>query len=315
MFTAAVLFVAAVMSSYAAPSPQTEEYITATTIDGVEVILWRMPDYLYKLSDKAKSKYQMFLPLEPGEVLYLGEVPEGKFKGSLMLLLEDNSIEETSVASAAGMVLQAPHGVFLLSSGMGIKAADIMKSAGRKLADNSSATPEVSPVDEIRDELDAANEEINRAGSNLQQLKPEIAQKAAQAGVPIEDCKVTEVFDLSVFKDTEELEKATNIGRVCVSIKVVGKNIENLVCLLHRNKAQWEIVEDVKTNKDVLTFWVDTMSPFAVVTWGNEGLGTGPRQSPKTGDATLAWAGAAAAVVMLSAAAFVLSSAAKKKRQ
>jgi len=266
---AAVMFMTASFSAYAAASPTKEDYVTMTTDDGVEVILWRMPDYLDKLSEQTKQLYAAIIDLARQGLIevYIGEVQEGKHKGDALIL--------TRYPQKAAII-----------------------------------------DDENRSAIDDAYVETQEAEGHLETLTPQIEDKAVEAGVPIEECKVTDVFDLTYYRLTDTWRKSHDHGKI--NVKFTADRLKNFVGLMHRNKGKWETVMDAKITgeaRDTLTFSATDLSPFAVVTWGDEGVGTGAAQSPKTGDNTLIWAGTtAAAVLLLSAAAYVLVVNARKRR-
>ncbi len=136
--------------------------------------------------------------------------------------------------------------------------------------------------EEQKTEMNKAYEEILE-NKDVTQLNTDLAAKVEDLGVKKEDVAVSDLFDLDV------KNAAPTTGKVTVKLKV---NIQNFVALLHMIDGVWTMVENAAYADGVLSFEVDSFSPFAIVVDTKASTTT-----PPTGDNSALWMFAALAVV------------------
>jgi len=173
-----------------------------------------------------------------------------------------------------------------------------------------------SIVDDVsRTDTGIAYVEAKKCENDLSQLCEAVKPHAEEAGVTVPDCKVADIFDLTYYLIDPTWNKSDDHGTF--SIKVGADKLKNFVCLLHRYNGEWIDVPDAKVTgelQDTLTFSATNFSPFAIIVWGQDGIGDGAKKSPKTGDNTFLWWGSASVgVLLIAAAAYVIISAARKR--
>ncbi len=120
--------------------------------------------------------------------------------------------------------------------------------------------------------IEAAYDEI-KFSADLTKLTDELADLAKEQNIPSRLLAVSDLFDAHLTGCPEE-----NHGSITISLE--ADTLENFVGLLHRNNGTWELIENATVEGKVLTFTVETLSPFAIVV-GTEEVGGGPAQ---TGD-------------------------------
>lgn len=159
--------------------------------------------------------------------------------------------------------------------------------------------------DKSRAEISEAHAEVEEAAYRLDTLTAGVRDKAIEAGTTVEHCYVTEIFDLTYYLILPDYVQSDDHGSFHITL---GRDkLVNFVCLLHRYNGVWKVVPDAKVvgeNEDTLEFSANIFSPFAVVVWGDEGMGSGSKRvkSPKTEDATLEYAAYAAGIIISMAA-------------
>lgn len=116
---------------------------------------------------------------------------------------------------------------------------------------------------------------------------------------------VSDLFDISYY-GCEIHEEHKNQGGFTITLK--AETLGNLVGVLHMNNMNWENVQVLACDQDAktVTFFVETLSPFAIVVDNGSGSST-----PPTGDNAMAYLGVA--LVAAAGLVFVLVGAKKKK--
>lgn len=116
------------------------------------------------------------------------------------------------------------------------------------------------------------------------------------------ELSVSDLFDIS-FYDCDEHD-----GHKGFTITLKAETLDNLVGVLHLNNQTWENVQVLACDQDAktVTFFVETLSPFAIVVDNGSGSST-----PPTGDNAMAYLGVA--LVAAAGLVFVLVGAKKKK--
>lgn len=130
--------------------------------------------------------------------------------------------------------------------------------------------------------LEKAENEI-RNNEDITAICKPLADVAKKADVKSENLAVSDIFDISK-------SDATAGGKVTLSIK--ADTLKNFVALLHYKNNAWEVVENAKVENGVLTFTVDSFSPFAIVVDN-----AAAQNSPQTGDNGISVALAIIAIV------------------
>ena len=115
--------------------------------------------------------------------------------------------------------------------------------------------------EEKKDKLEQAYDEIVKA-KDLSDLHGAIAQVAASKGIALEDLAVSDMFDVSYY------DCAIHDDHGYFEIILKPETLKNFVALLHLNGNTWEHIDNAEVtgaNKDHLRFFVDDLSPFAIV--------------------------------------------------
>ena len=116
------------------------------------------------------------------------------------------------------------------------------------------------------------------------------------------ELSVGDLFDISYY-DCDDHD-----GHNGFTITLKAETLDNLVGILHLKNNTWENLQIVEWNKDAktVTFFVETLSPFAIVVDNGSGSST-----PPTGDNAMAYLGVA--LVAAAGLVVVLVGAKKKK--
>lgn len=119
------------------------------------------------------------------------------------------------------------------------------------------------------------------------------------------ELSVSDLFDISYY-GCEIHEEHKNQGGFTITLK--AETLGNLVGVLHMNNKNWENVQVLACDQDAktVTFYVEHLSPFAIVVDNGSGSST-----PPTGDNAMAYLGVA--LVAAAGLVFVLVGAKKKK--
>lgn len=162
--------------------------------------------------------------------------------------------------------------------------------------------------DKSRAEISEAHAEVEAAKGELDTLDVTLREKAEEAGTTVPQCYVTEIFDLTYYLILPDYVQSDDHGTFHITL---GRDkLLNFVALMHRYNGVWKVVPDARVvgeNMDTLEFSAGIFSPFAVVVWGDKGLGYGGKKSPKTADDTFAYAAYAAGLILsLAAVGYVL---------
>lgn len=111
------------------------------------------------------------------------------------------------------------------------------------------------------------------ASKDLSTLNADLAAVAAAKDIAGTDLKVSDLFDV-------RYEGCTNHGEGhSFDIVVKANTLHRFVGLLHMNQnGEWELIENAKVinNGEHLSFYVDSLSPFAVVVDTSEADGDSP---------------------------------------
>jgi hypothetical protein len=122
---------------------------------------------------------------------------------------------------------------------------------------------------------------------------------AQEKGMAASELSVSDLFDISYY-GCEIHEEHKNQGGFTITLK--AETLGNLVGVLHMNNKNWENVQVLACDQDAktVTFYVENLSPFAIVVDNGSGSST-----PPTGDSAMlmylgvALVAAAALVVVL----------------
>lgn len=130
----------------------------------------------------------------------------------------------------------------------------------------------VTPFGRI-DELDAAKEQENRDAydeivNNKEAFVNVLKNLAASKNLDAADLAVSELFDVSYY------ESAGHDAHGAFTISIRVDNLDSFVGLMHRYNGKWVCVDNAKVNGDILTFTVDSLSPFAIVVDTNDAPAT-----------------------------------------
>jgi len=138
---------------------------------------------------------------------------------------------------------------------------------GKPDSDDCDAYLVVTPYADrakLNDEKRAAIEDAYAkvvANKDLTKLNSQLAVVASGMGISKEDLAVSELFDVSYYGcDGHE-----NHGGFTITIKAIM--LDRFVGLLHVHNGEWKLVENAKVieNNENLTFYVEELSPFAIV--------------------------------------------------
>jgi hypothetical protein len=169
------------------------------------------------------------------------------------------------VMSMMSMTVLADHGNFV-SSPSGNSAPIIIEFESE--SEDCTALLVVTPYseretlpEEKKEDLEQAYDEIVKA-EVLSDLHGAIAQVAASKGIALEDLAVSDMFDVSYY----DCEVHDDHGYFEIVLK--PETLKNFVALLHLSNGKWEHVDNAEVtgaNRDHLRFFVDDLSPFAIV--------------------------------------------------
>ena len=148
---------------------------------------------------------------------------------------------------------------------------------------------------EIRLALEEAYKQIANVIENNDFSKA-LKALAQEKGMAASELSVSDLFDISYY-DCGDHE-----GHKGFTITMKAETLENFIGILHMKDGAWENLEIKDWNKDAktVTFFVETLSPFAIVVDNGSGSST-----PPTGDSAMlmylgvALVAAAALVVVL----------------
>lgn len=114
--------------------------------------------------------------------------------------------------------------------------------------------------DETRKAMEDAYNQITSVG-DLTLLCSELANVADSLNIPYNALAVSDLFDISWYGCDDHRTH----GAFRVQIK--PEYLENFVALLHYYNGEWVLVEgaEVVGNGDILSFTVDSLSPFAII--------------------------------------------------
>ena len=148
---------------------------------------------------------------------------------------------------------------------------------------------------EIRLALEEAYKQIANVIENNDFSKT-LKALAQEKGMAASELSVSDLFDISYY-DCGDHE-----GHKGFTITMKAETLENFIGILHMKDGTWENLEIKDWNKDAktVTFFVETLSPFAIVVDNGSGSST-----PPTGDSAMlmylgvALVAAAALVVVL----------------
>ncbi len=117
------------------------------------------------------------------------------------------------------------------------------------------------------------------ANGDLTKLCAELSDAAAKLNLTSADLAVSDLFDISYTNCDESVHQNHGAFR----IKLSAETLKKFVGLLHFHDGKWELVENATVDEaeQVLTFKVDSLSPFAVV------VNAEAAQVPPTGDVAL----------------------------
>ncbi|MBQ7939124.1 MAG: hypothetical protein IJ281_01955 [Clostridia bacterium] len=128
---------------------------------------------------------------------------------------------------------------------------------------------------------------------------------AESKGMTASELSVSDLFDISYY-GCEIHEEHKHQGGFTITLK--AETLGNLVGVLHMNNKNWENVQVLACDQDAktVTFYVENLSPFAIVVDNGSGSST-----PPTGDNAMVYLGVA--LVAAAGLVFVLVGAKKKK--
>ena len=137
-----------------------------------------------------------------------------------------------------------------------------------------------------------------KSTKDISTLNADLAALAKSKSINPKNLAVSDLFDVSYTGCNDHGEH----GKVTVKLK--AETLKAFVGLLHYNDGKWELVANAKAEGSVLTFSVDSLSPFAIVVDSN-------RYSSQTGDNYTVYLLVAVAALSLAAAVIFL----KKSRK
>ena len=148
----------------------------------------------------------------------------------------------------------------------------------------------------LREKLEKAYEQI-ASMDRVNAFYKTLAKLAKQKNMNVDSLSVSDLFDISAFGCDEHGEHDG------FTIKVKAESIPDFVGLIHFNDDECEIVEikEIDREKNTISFYVDDLSPFAIVVDNGSGA-----ESPKTGDNSTTYLWVALATVSGLALVFVL---------
>ena len=129
-----------------------------------------------------------------------------------------------------------------------------------------------------------------------------LAELAEQKGYTVPELSVSDLFDISYYSCEHH---ADHKG---FTITLKAETIKNFVGLIHMMGDEWEIIEvsEVNEAENTITFYVENLSPFAIVVDNGSG-----DKAPQTGDNTMVYLG----VMAVAACGLVLVLVSGKKRK
>lgn len=123
---------------------------------------------------------------------------------------------------------------------------------------------------DVKDAIEGAYDEI-KATNDVSSLNADLAALAASKEIKGKNLAVSDLFDVSGVGCGDHGDH----DKVTISLK--AETLDNFVGLLHLVDGEWELVSNATVSGDVLTFTVDSLSPFAIVVDATP-------DSPPTGD-------------------------------
>lgn len=130
---------------------------------------------------------------------------------------------------------------------------------------------------ETREMIEAAYNEIVNSSDITSDLNTELAKLANDAGIDPKDLAIGDLFDISYY------DCPLHSGHNGFTITLKPEVFDNFVGIMHRNNGNWEVLKATANADDkTITFFVDDLSPFAIV------YNTNPK-APTTGDSSNMW--------------------------
>lgn len=157
--------------------------------------------------------------------------------------------------------------------------------------------------EEKEEDMNEAYEDI-AANEDLSKMCPELGTVAASKGIPVSRLAVSDLFDVSVYHNSDDHEYCGSI-----TITLSAETLKNFVALLHRNSdGEWNVVPNVIVNysESTITFSAKDFSPYAVV------VDKAADSAPDTGSLSI-YIPAIVMVISAVSLAFVLVSLKKKQ--
>lgn len=153
--------------------------------------------------------------------------------------------------------------------------------------------------DATRAKLEEAYDQIANKGDAFVKILKELSE---QKGIPVAELSVSDLFDISYYS----CEHHANHKGFTITLK--AETIKNFVGLVHLMGDEWEIIEvsEVNEAENTITFYVEDLSPFAIVVDNGSG-----DKAPQTGDNTMVYLG----VMAVAACGLVLVLVSGKKRK
>ena len=135
------------------------------------------------------------------------------------------------------------------------------------------------------------------ATADLGTLSADVAAVADKLGIPSSELAVSELFDIS-YSNCEPHE--THLG---FAITIKPTSVENFAAILHYDGTEWEVIEGVVAD-DEIVFFAETLSPFAIM------VHTGTVVQPST----VVWPWILAVLLLLLIVALIAWLMSKKKK-
>lgn len=131
--------------------------------------------------------------------------------------------------------------------------------------------------DGTRDKMEEAYDQITTA-ADLTALCGDLGAVADLLDIAHDDLAVSDLFDISWYGCDDHREHGG------FEIQLKPEVLDNFVALLHYNNGVWELVSNAEVigNGDILSFSVDSLSPFAIIVNAEEE----PVDPPFAGDST-----------------------------
>ncbi len=131
--------------------------------------------------------------------------------------------------------------------------------------------------EETREKMEEAYNQIVSA-ADLADLCGDLESVAAAFGIPTSTLAVSDLFDISWYGCDDHRTHGT------FEVQIQPEILENFVALLHYCNGEWVVISDAEVigDGDILSFSVDSLSPFAIVV----NKGDNPVEPPFGGDTT-----------------------------